>query len=273
MALIHDADEIPTGTLSLECHNCGKIYLAADMDDAELRCEGCGASGFIPRRAAATAQRFPAPLGQSFVPVPTALLEHAGALGIGPHEVLLVIALEKHRRLMGDEVFPGRQTLARLTQMSEHQVKRSSSKLVMLGLITRRQPGNTNQLGRGANRYCLDPLWERLAALAFGAHQRPQTAPVAVHERPQPRAEDHLRALVRPFAGADDPICGAPVRHEVDAVEVEQRIEPVGATTAAPLIAEGVDEAHQRFLTWWAQHCPDVPILAAHKRFQAEAEA
>ena len=62
-------------------------------------------------------------------------------------------------------------------------------------------------------------LWRRLAGLerADTNHDLPRSCPQTEKDRP---ARD-LRAEAGPFTGADDPICGAPAQHNVDAEEAD----------------------------------------------------
>lgn len=244
MSLIHHVDQVEADVVALQCHVCGAAH-DPDEFDADLRCSSCGTGGLIPRRHTSIAKRFPPPLGRRYTPVPEALMDHAEALGLGPHEMLLVIALERFRRAMGDEVFPGRLTLARLTRLSEHQVKRASTKLVELGLIRRRQPGNADEKrrGRAPNRIDLDPLWHRLAAEDLRSTPAHQSSGFAGHQRPQSEPGGYLRAPTNGFAGADGSICGAPVHPEVEVeVDLFER-DPVGTSAATPPLAiEDLDE-------------------------------
>src|ERR1700727_1184063 len=126
--LLHRAGQVTGDIISLECHGCRARYAGDQLDELlifdELRCldPQCGSGGMIPHRTSRVEDRFPLPLTTSFTPLPNALQDRAQELGLGPHELLLLWALERHRRAMGDEVFPGRSTLARLTTMREDQV-------------------------------------------------------------------------------------------------------------------------------------------------------
>jgi hypothetical protein len=110
-------------------------------------------------------ERFPAALSD-WTPVPNALQLYARDLGIGANEVCVVVALERHRRVIGDEVFPSHETLARETPLSVRQVRRAIAVLGQKGLLEWRQPGRVSSTGgRLPNHYRLDPLYERLAEL------------------------------------------------------------------------------------------------------------
>jgi hypothetical protein len=161
--------------------------------------------------------RFPPLLAAHWTPLPDALMQFREELEIGANEILIVVAIERYRRAMGDHVHPSRHRLVRLTGLSVGQVKRATRQLVALGLLHRSQPGaRTVTGGRAANDYNLDPLWLRLADLVGttapqGGDLRgagaPQGGGLAVHQRPT---------------------CGSPVTHQGDVPE-----EIASSSTAA----------------------------------------
>src|SRR5690349_16546212 len=115
MALIHRRDQIPRDTIALQCPRCQDQYSGTGMNEIlceeELICPGCGLGGMIATKTSTIAGRFPSRLAADYTPMPNALMDHADELGLGTDELVLVWALERHRRLMGDEVWPSRETL------------------------------------------------------------------------------------------------------------------------------------------------------------------
>jgi hypothetical protein len=170
MSLLRRADELTDKVVALECPSCHARYDGDAIYDQifgdVLRCSECNYGALIPRyRQSPVTDRFPANVATPYTPLPDALLDHARALGMNSNELLVVIALERYRRHLGDEVWPSRETLSTFTCLSVDQVKRAVNKLVENGLVERRQPGASGKRGRSSNRYCLDPLWGRLAKL------------------------------------------------------------------------------------------------------------
>lgn len=115
----------------------------------------------IPNSASPVQDRFPDEIGTPFTALPEALGDVAGQLGLTPHSLLVIWALERHRRRRHDVVWPSLERLAELTCMSTHQVKRATADLVSAGLLTRTKSRS------GVSIYDLEPLWQAVAT----AHQ------------------------------------------------------------------------------------------------------
>ncbi len=264
MSLVHRADQVGPDIVALGCHRCGARYGGDQLNEIlsfdELQCleSDCHAGGMIPYRSSTIDERYPAPLSERFTPLPEALMDHRSALNIGPNELLVIWALERHRRAMGDVVFPGQARLAALAGLSVHQVRRALTKLVGAGLVGRDQPGAGGKRGRARVHYHLDPLWERLAELE-GGNGSPVRAPRSIvidldddipfgelvdtsahqtgfgeQERTPKEVADGFGAhseggLVR----TTSPIWCAPDAPEVDVEEVDaNREDPVGTSPA-----------------------------------------
>jgi hypothetical protein len=228
-ALVRSLEEISDDVVLLECVHCAERHQGAEFEGMgePLACIGCGLSGFIPRRANQMADRFPPALAQNFTPLPNALLDRAEELSLGAHELLVVWALERHRRVAGDEVFPSRQRLAQLTRLSEPSVGRATGKLARLGLIARRQ-GRWRDSGRRAvTRYDLDPLWRTVAEQVSGAPE------ISVISRPE----------IREIAQPEPRLISRPEIREIAEVDVAQEEQPAEEQPAEEKIPEGVAAA------------------------------
>lgn len=164
--LVRYHDEIAEGVRVLECVQCRDKHSAALAEDLgePLTCP-CGSVGFIPRRVAKVADRFPEEIAGKFTPMPDALQDHAEALGLTGRELLIVWALERHRRAMGDTVFPSVERIAKLTCQSDRTVKRGIQALVEMGYITVTRCRWVATGRRASNRYELDELWHRVAEM------------------------------------------------------------------------------------------------------------
>jgi len=159
--------------------------------------------------------KFPGKLGTKFVAIPAGLFEHREALDLEALDLLIVIALERHRRERGAEVFPSLKTLGAATGLSERTLRNRLSRLDQLELVPSRPREGTS------NTYDLEPLWQRIAGLA-GSPTPAGDAGVPRQEMPGGRQE-------MPGGPAGD--AGVP-RHEVppkkkkvdlDQVEVDER--------------------------------------------------
>ncbi len=170
MSLIHRPDQITGDIVALECHDCHERFAPDDElasgSLGDLACPSCGTGGLIPHRQSKLHERFPAAIAQPFTPLPEALMDHRAELGIGPNELLVIIALERHRRLMGDLVFPSQERIAGLTGLSVSSTARAIKRLRSKKLVSCSRPGIRGGAGgRGHVRYDLDPLWVALANL------------------------------------------------------------------------------------------------------------
>lgn len=240
MGLIHRADQRAPEIVALECHNCQARYSGDRIEDLgdPFVCTACGFGGMIPSSVVRAGDRLPPELADRWTMLPDALLDHAGVLGLGPHELVLIWALERHRRVLGEPVWPSRNRLEELTTLSEGQLKRANTKLQRLGLVTR---GQAHYLKSGAfatNRYDVGPLLDVLAAL-----ERDQGVIVG-HQRPAVSAEDGVEAPIEAPVGHERPADrGSPatptVVHprptEVDAFEGDSFLTetPVGISSPA----------------------------------------
>lgn len=170
MSLVRRLDEVSSDTVALECPRCRTRVSRAhwDLFGDPLMCSECMESGLIPRRAG-VCDRFPEEIVAPFTPLPEALMDHAAALGLGSRELLVIWALERHRRTTGDLVFPSIGRLAALTQLGERTVKRSLRQLVELGYVARIAARRSRTARIASNRYDLTPLWEAIAAEAAGS--------------------------------------------------------------------------------------------------------
>ncbi len=149
-------------TIALDCCHCDAHYPmdgegSVEHLDDPLRCIECGLSGFIPRQREEIAARFPERLAKRFAVTPHALMEQREALGMTAHDVLVVMALERHRLRAEQLVFPGIKRLGSLTGLSEASVRRSIKRLSGLGLVERLRARKGGEYAQ--NYYDLDPLW------------------------------------------------------------------------------------------------------------------
>lgn len=227
MSLVRRLEEIDASVGALECPHCTTRFVRAEWADLgdPLTCDGCGVSGLIPRRAR-VADRFPEGIGSRFTPIPEALMDHAEELGFGARELLVVWALERHRRSGGELVFPSVARLASLTQLSERTVKRSLQQLVALGHVGRARARWRGTSRLASNRYDLAPLWQRVADAEHAA----AAAGLAV-----PRATGHSRREPQDS-----------VTREVDAVQRDACLEretPDGARACARGVRAGSEGA------------------------------
>jgi hypothetical protein len=192
VALVHRREQVGVDVVALECHACGMRYVGPEIDEIlafdELRCPDpeCGAGGMIARKASRLEERFPDALARRFTPLPDALMDQACALGLGPNELLVIWALERHRRLMGDVVFPSHRKLANLTRLSVPTVKRALAKLVKAELIEQ-QPHFRADGGRTTSQYNLDGLWQALAT--HSSHRPTHSSHRPTHSSHRPRGE------------------------------------------------------------------------------------
>lgn len=280
--LIHKTDQIPADAAVLECHSCGTRYSGESLEYLtayhELRCieEGCGAGGFIARSTAKLTERFPGALASAFVPIPTALFDHRAALGIGPNELLVVMALERHRRALGQEVFPSQKTIAAMTGLSVRTVKRSVTVLVKAELVRRRLVYHGDSGRRASNRYDLDPLWAKLAAFDAEGQSDPWVAATAPETAPTGQSGPWT-------TGQNCHSPGATVAPEVEVKEEEalEKETPTGTDPAAPdpgeeelttQIWDQIDAPDSRgadFAAFHAEH-PKLNVLQAWAQYEEQ---
>ena len=280
MSLVHHPDQIGADVIALECHHCHHRH---SLDETALlgdplRCIECGTGGLVPHAASRLGERFGDAFTGAWTPLPEALMDQRAALGLEPHDLLIIWALERHRRVMGDVVYPGQQKLAALTGLSIHQVRRTIRRLIALELIIRHaQPGSRGKGGRARVQYDLDPLWHRL----FGGHQYTPTTPqVGEHERAPTPAETtptEVGAHQCTQVGAqNDAGWCAESTPEVDvevAVVVEE--EPEGTSPAEPDVAANThpatehDHLGEDFAAWQRRH-PKLHPLESWRQFKAE---
>jgi Helix-turn-helix domain len=256
--LVHRASQVGADVVALQCHACGRRYTGTELHvilelgtDVDLQCAhpDCGAGGLIPHRESRIDERFPAEIATPYMPIPLALLDHRAALGVGAHELLVVVALESHRRTMGDIVWPSYERLVKLTGLSESSVKRATANLVKTGLIERDRP--RSKKGRlSINRYCLDPLWERLADHAHrgspATHGDAETT--TGHPDPwTPAPNTPTTGHIDPWTtGHPDPPPQVTLTPEVDVVEADPLLEvdPVGPSVRLTPDTEAVEDDH-----------------------------
>ena len=196
MSLIHRSDQVTSDVVALSCHVCRMRYVGAELQallgfDALVCLDpDCRAGGMIAHHRGSVDERFPGPLSSRFTPIPDALMDHAAALGLGTNEMVIVWALERHRRAIGDEVWPSQQRLSELTRLSVPTVKRSITKLVKLGLLTLRRSYFKDTGRRAPNRYTLDGCWQKLAdretASSTMGHSEPWSGITVSHGAKRP---------------------------------------------------------------------------------------
>lgn len=303
-SLVHRSDQVAVDVVALECHRCRVRYSGDELVELlgfeELTCldPDCRAGGMVALRRSTLAERFGEAFTGAWTPLPEALMDHAGNLGIGSNELLVIWALERHRRALGDEVFPGQQRIAGLTGLTIYQVRRALAKLVHRGLIDRRQPGREGKRGRAKVRYVLDPLWTAVTHLVSASdNQTSEPAPFG-EQQDSPNNSDNVVFGFGEHRGPDlvsttGPIWCAPEHHEVDVVEIDAIEEDPAGTSPAPTtessaVAEApapdlaaVDdlptdaerELSKRFAAFRAEHPKITNPLQAWRRFAAEQEA
>jgi DNA-binding transcriptional ArsR family regulator len=234
---VHRADQLGPNVVALECHACRVRYPVEEVvalgDPLQCVDVDCGAGGMIARTTPTLEERFPSGLlNRGFTPLPDALMRERERLGIGAHELLVIWALEQHRWLARDRVFPSRKRLSELTGLSDTTVRRTITRLADAGLITR-VPRFRDNAGQTSNAYELDPLWDRLGSLAPESHRPgPESDRPGgnVHEA-EPRASSHTDPGA-PSHTDPGPWVTQTHEQEEDDLDEGQDIEPVGARTA-----------------------------------------
>lgn len=122
--------------------------------------------------------RWPRDVGR-WVPVPAALIEHAGTLGLTDADLRLVLILESKRRADATSVDVSQEKLGEMCGCTERAVRRRVERLREQGYLTAdRAPSEGGQWP--STRYRLDALW---TALADAADRR--TPASAGRARPQ----------------------------------------------------------------------------------------
>lgn len=166
----------------LECVQCRQLYeVGEDGIEGGENCPECKCEGFIPRRADLPhklPEKWPGSVDDRhrFVALPSALLEHRAALGLTPLHLVLLLALEDHRRRLDDVVFPSIERLVEMTGMSERSVRNQRDELVQLGLLRTYRKRRRGANG-GVTHYDLAPLVDRLRSIC-GGHPNRQEVPV-----------------------------------------------------------------------------------------------
>lgn len=233
MSLVHYVEDVDSDRLvALTCPQCKQRHTGDDLDEIlELSGDGlrcvtldCGASGLVAHYESQIAERFPESIATPFTPLPYALLAHRDTLGLGPHELMVIWALEHHRRAPGDEVWD--EDLVERTGLSADKLKRATSKLVRHGLVTRRRSRMSD--GRlGTMRYRLDPLWQRLAELTTA-----RQCTVDDVTRSQDPATAHQFTVDHSAPVPEPGRTGAPSREEAFGEEPLKGEDPVGIAPA-----------------------------------------
>ena len=255
----------------------------------------CRAGGMIAHHRGSVDERFPGPLSSRFTPIPDALMDHAAALGLGTNEMVIVWALERHRRAIGDEVWPSQQRLSELTRLSVPTVKRSITKLVKLGLLTLRRSYFKDTGRRAPNRYTLDGCWQKLADRETASSTMGHSEPWS-RDHSEPWRETASSEVTRdqgepPSTDQNGDTPGITVSQEVDVqrkrctAEVDPagtspapRTEPDALDESAPDVADTGDldsdsEEYAIFNAWWERHPRLKSFSAAYRRYQAETAA
>ena len=289
MSLVHFTREVAADVVALQCHACRKRYTGADLDHMiggadELACRDCGAGGMIPHRESSIEERFG--VWARFTPLPDQLMDQRSALGIGTNELVVIWALERHRRAMGDEVFPSRERIAELTGLSVATIKRVVAKLADAGLIRRRQIHYKDSGKKASNRYDLDPLWT--AVFTAGQCDPPSeqsSLPTPTAGQTDPRTAGQIITPPRVTLTQE-----VDVKEEVDAL---REVDPVGTAPAqAPPHAHACDDLlgsadidgnvndstrtddtsaeWTAFQEWWQTNHPKLTVSAAWKRWETE---
>ncbi len=284
--LIRTADELEPGVVAVDCVKCGRRYSADEFRVMEL-CYDCNCGGFIPRRIPRVEDRFPPELASRFTPLPEALMDHADALNIGPHELLVVWALERHRRVSGDEVWPSRQTLQRLTRLSRGQVTRAIGKL--RPLLNPYQP-RFNSGRHATNRYTLDFLWSAVADLERGVEPSTVAHQWATVNSEKADKSAANATVAHQWATDRGSPANITVAHqwatEVDTEEEDAffKESPVGTSSRSerrddpPLYdtdqdePEGDDSRYRDFMAWKDEHAPNAKVTPALWRRFTEQE-
>lgn len=265
--LIHTADQLEADVVAVDCVKCGRRYGVDEFRVMDL-CYDCNCGGFIPRRITRVEDRFPPELASRFTPLPEALMDHAEALGIGPHELLVIWALERHRRMSGDEVWPSRQTLQRLTRLSRGQVTRAIGKL--RPLLNPYQPRFPDSGRQATNRYTLDFLWSAVTDLEQGV--QPSTV---AHQWATDRGSPANLTVAHQWAT------------EVDTQEENALLKesPVGTSSRSERRddsslsdtgddkPEDEDSRYREFMAWKAENAPKSSVANAWQRFSDRQQA
>lgn len=98
------------------------------------------------------------------------LSPHDGANGLSSAEAMLLIHLMDFK-WTADAPYPTTNTIAKRMGISQRQVRATLQRLEGLGFLRRERPSLT-----GANRYRLEPLFEKLEALLDHDEQRRKAA-------------------------------------------------------------------------------------------------
>jgi len=126
---------------------------------------------------------------------PHALMEQREALGMTAHDVLVVMALERHRLRAEQLVFPGIKRLGSLTGLSEASVRRSIKRLSGLGLVERLRARKGGEYAQ--NYYDLDPLWAAVDVAAGLASAVRRSGGPAISQKVTSAQKDLLRGPIR----------------------------------------------------------------------------
>ncbi len=180
-------EEVAAHAGDVECPACERRWSLPDELGELLppgretpTCPDCGGGAFVPRAGREITDRYPAGTG-AWEPIPHALLEHGGELGLTAVDRLVIVALELHRRRRGEWIYPGIDRLVEWTGLAERTVRRSLDRMNAAELIERRR--RRRKGGRlGVYSYRLDRLWDALATSGqsdrWSPHQRSES-PVA----------------------------------------------------------------------------------------------
>lgn len=236
--LVRTIEDVADEDVALTCHACGHYHQGDEFDEIldsdPLRCLTCGSSGLIPHAVSPIAERFGPVLGAQFVPIPIRFLEVAGSLGLGPHEILVVVALESYRSTSSGWTWQTTNRLRERTGLSADQLKRATSKLVRLRLAER------GRRRSGVSTYNLDRLWDRIGT----AHQ-------CTEATEQQRAVEaggkrmHSAPVRSAHSAKQADRHSAPVRPEIDPSEIDpSEIDPSRAPAVAGVRASDNGRIH-----------------------------
>jgi len=104
-------------------------------------------------------------IGHGFTAVPNLLISHRSYLRISVTDFYVLLAIEKYRWDNVQKPWPSVKTLAKLTQLHERTVGRSTRNLEDNGLIVKIHRAGTSNL------YDLTPLVEELNDITLGLSQ------------------------------------------------------------------------------------------------------
>jgi hypothetical protein len=174
--------------------------------------------------------RFPERFCKRFTPFPPALLEYRATLGLDARDLLVVLAIERHRWRFGEPVQIGLRRLAREAGLSLRVVQRITAKLDRLGLVLKSQPGAEGQRGRSRSQYDLDPLWWRLDGVVKAAETEGICAPTAGAQIAGDlgATSDHLDATFDDLRAT----------HAVTRTDFPEKTDPPPPSSAAEYVAD-----------------------------------